>query len=706
MAPGFSMRVFEDAQKIGASESVALRPLLIIDTHGRIERGVGGGVEQGRHCWEVFGCSAASRRGCNALRTAQRGPVAPHPEPASSVDHHTAQPCLVAALPQPVGGLAVWGPFGRGAPNAGDLLRFISDVASALLPRDLTQGSEVWLELLRTAVAADDGELFLVDLYGREMLLTTCVGADREALWKRSRFERGDGLPGLAFAQGRPVTTLNLEPQDRFAKGEFHPPIQAFLSVPINGPDGQVIGCANLAWRHHCVPVQRLADALWAALPGVGNAIYAAYWLLRQKVARSGFTDPGPESAGLLKALHAAGADAGSLVMWDERDRKVLRNDRAGAAPPACPWLASPEASPCSSRDNESAYRLLTLGKPGDRVLGPCAQVQFDGSAVCCVPVLGQPSRMGRLLIGFRDRGTHQSSRLLVPLQIMAEQVAMQLPEPTVAPAICEQQPAIAPLTIRCFGHFEVSIGEHKLGPSSFPRRDALTLLKMLVLRAGKQLHRDRLIDWLWPGASERSGLNRLHGVVHALRGVIEPHAAERRWTYLLNEGETYTFLPGETTSVDLISFQENLTLARRDLRENAFAPDATHYLERAVELYRGDLYEGDQYCEWCDVERFALQREFLDALASLARIYLTLGEAKRATEALRRALAYDPSREDLHNELIRCLVRQRRYKEAKDQVSECIRHLREEVGVEPTSETLRLHHSLFTSDKTDLKRS
>ena len=695
------MRSFQTIQVTPADRFVAPRPLLLIDKHGRIER-AGGGVEASasEHCWELFGCMAALRRGCPAIRTLQPGPhIRQDREPEAGLGG--AQSCLVTPLPQSSKGFLVWGPSGHGSPTASGLLRFICELGSSLLAPDLAGGAETLLELIRTATEADDCELFLADLYGKEMLLTACVGTHSTALRKRSRFESGDGLPGLAFAQARPVTTLQLEPRDRFARGQPHPPILAFVSVPISGPDGRVVGCIDLGWRHSNVPVQDIADALWSALPSLGSAIYAAFWILRQNIARSPVPASEHACADLLKALHeAAGADAGTLIMWGERDRKVQRRDLFGAMPPACPWLASPEASPCSSRPNESGYRLLALGAAADRRPGPCRQMQFDGSSVCCVPIIGHPSRMGRLLVGFRNRRTDDSSRLLVPLQIMAEQMGMQLPEVSTFPTIQVQEPAHPPLAIRCFGHFEVSIGEHKLGLSSFPRRDALTLLKMLVLRAGKQLRRERLIDWLWPDASERSGLNRLHGVVHALRGVIEPHAAERRWMYLLNEGETYMFSPGESTSVDLISFQENLALARRDLREGAFAPQATHYLEQAVELYRGDLYEEEQYCEWCDVERIALQREFMDALASLARIYLTLGEAKRATEALRRALAYDPSREDLHNELIRCLMRQRRYNEAKDQVRECMRHLREEVGVAPSTETQRLYHALFNGSK------
>lgn len=694
------MRSSETINASGADEIVASRPLLLINRQGRVEWAVaaGGQAAAGQHCWEVLGCTAVSRRTCEAKQLFQPNATinrADDNAPAALYPNT----CLILPGPNPPDELLIWGPHDQSPPLTRSLLHYLSTLASTVLPSDLLRGAELILELIRIATDADDCELFLADLYGKEILLAVCLGADRAALLKRSRFEPGDGLPGLAFAQGRPFTTLELAVEDRFARGDGPPAIRAFLSVPITAADGRVIGCIDLGWRRRDVPVQELAEMLWASMPQLGSAIYAAYWTYRQTLTPSGARESDPTLATLMQALHnAADADASSLVVWDEQNRKVQRSEFFGSAPPTCPWLASPDALPCSSRTNESCFRLLAMGKPGERGPGPCKQMQFDGASVCCIPIIGHHARTGRLLVGFRDRPSDDSGRLLVPLQIMAEQVGMHLPEPSTTMPI--EVSAVPPLDIRCFGHFELAIGGQRLGPSSFRRRDALMLLKMLVLRAGKQLHRERLIDWLWPDASERAGLNRLHGVVHALRAVIEPHAAERRWTYLLNEAETYIFQPGESTSVDLISFQEYIALARRDLREGAFAAHATHYLEQAVELYRGDLYEDDQYSEWCYVERVALQQEFLDALASLARIYLTLGEARRAIDALRRALIYDPSREDLHNELIRCLVQQRRYNEAKDQVRECVLHLRETVGVEPSSETQRLYHALFNTGR------
>ena len=102
------------------------------------------------------------------------------------------------------------------------------------------------------------------------------------------------------------------------------------------------------------------------------------------------------------------------------------------------------------------------------------------------------------------------------------------------------------PLENSMFWEFRSVYREADLTESSFQRRDAVTLLKILVLRTGRQVHRSKLIEWLWPETDERTGLNRLHGVVHALRNAIEPSVQHRNCHYLINEGDTYIFRPNE----------------------------------------------------------------------------------------------------------------------------------------------------------------
>lgn len=691
------MRSYNSTRDPAQTEPLSSRPLLLINKDRQIDWGVTGNGEstQGRYCWDVLGCAARSDQQCKAVKCHKPSPAARRRTKTGPVGAYPTDVCLISSIQLPFRGQLVWGPQGGNSARTSIDLHVVASLAGAILAKDVTNGGEAVLDLIRIATGADSCKLFLADLHGKRLLLAACVGSDRSTPAQQQHFISGIAFADLAFAQGRPVTSL--APSARFLRTEMtEMGVGSLISVPIPAPDGRVLGCLDLAWHDSAVPVETVADALWSAAAPLGNAICAAYWTLGQQIVRAGSDGSAQPLVKMFQMLQeSVGAYAGSLVMWDERSRKVQSVDAFGASPPICPWMESPEAAPCSSRDNESCFRLIALTKPDGRWPDACRQMRFDGTTVCCIPVAGKATRSGRAIIGFRHNSPTAPERLLVPLQVMLEQIGSHRHEPNAPEITLGHVPAAPRLRIRCFGHFEIEIDGQRLPSSTFQRRDALTLLKILVLRAGKQVHRAKINEWLWPDVDERVGVNRLHGVVHALRAVVEPYAAERRWKYVLNEGDTYSFRPDDSTSVDLIEFQKYIALAQSGLRDGYFTPNVAQYLEQAVELYRADLFEDDQYSEWCDVERTALQREFVDALASLARSYLTLGDAKQAINTLRRALVHDPSREDLHQELIRCLVRLKRYQEAREQVRDCVRHLREDLGVAPSADTQALHHSL-----------
>lgn len=245
-------------------------------------------------------------------------------------------------------------------------------------------------------------------------------------------------------------------------------------------------------------------------------------------------------------------------------------------------------------------------------------------------------------------------------------------------------------LRVRCFGAFEVALGDARIPPTAFARRGAIALLKMLVLEGGRPISQGALAERFWSDVTPDAAANRVHGLVHALRAAIEPEHRARRWRYVLAREDVYSF-DVEAADVDVARF-------RRLLRHAHARPNdatATAALEEAVSLYRGDLFDDEPLADWCDAERFALREQCVDALQTLARGHAAHGRDELSIELLRRALAMDPLREDLHRELVGALVRARRPKEARDQYRQCVRVLKDELDADPAPETRRLERSL-----------
>ena len=74
------------------------------------------------------------------------------------------------------------------------------------------------------------------------------------------------------------------------------------------------------------------------------------------------------------------------------------------------------------------------------------------------------------------------------------------------------------PLRIYTLGHFCLSVAGEGLAADKWKRRKAVDLLKCLVTHLGRPLHRERLIEYLWPDADMTSGWERLKVVISFLR--------------------------------------------------------------------------------------------------------------------------------------------------------------------------------------------
>ncbi|HRO66207.1 MAG TPA: BTAD domain-containing putative transcriptional regulator [Pseudobdellovibrionaceae bacterium] len=244
-------------------------------------------------------------------------------------------------------------------------------------------------------------------------------------------------------------------------------------------------------------------------------------------------------------------------------------------------------------------------------------------------------------------------------------------------------------LSVRCLGSFEVVRNGITLPMSSFARRKSLALLKILLLKAPHPVHRDVLINHLWPESEGPSGRNKLHGVVHALRAAVEPREEA---TYIQNEQDFYFFNTRASHFVDLFYFQQ---LLRAVQAEKLPLEKRSSYLESAVALYRGDLFSEDPYHEWLEAPRVLLRRQYVGAVRTLVRQRGLMGRLDENVTTLQSALLLYPYIEELQQELIRTLVILDRRSEAREQMKFCLHSLTLEYDLEPLSETIALARDL-----------
>ena len=253
---------------------------------------------------------------------------------------------------------------------------------------------------------------------------------------------------------------------------------------------------------------------------------------------------------------------------------------------------------------------------------------------------------------------------------------------------------------IGLLGGFSVSVGERKVDESAWRLRKAASLVKLLALAPGHRLHRERAMDLLWPESGKKAASNNLRQTLYVARRTLHPDP-QINTRYLSVSGEQLLMCPQGQLWVDVETFEGAANTARR-------SGDPAAY-RAAVELYSGELLPEDRYQEWAQSRRGELRQRFLSLLVELARLHEERGteELEPAVQALRRALAEDPTKEEAHVGLMRLYALSGRQREALRQYVRLSEALSSGLGVEPSVSTRALREEIaagrFPGDPTQL---
>ena len=142
---------------------------------------------------------------------------------------------------------------------------------------------------------------------------------------------------------------------------------------------------------------------------------------------------------------------------------------------------------------------------------------------------------------------------------------------------------------IRLLGGFGVDRGEEPVDAKAWRLRKARTLVKLLALTRDQRLHRDVLLDALWPDRDAASAVNNLHQALHVARRVLAGNGPTNGWLELRDD--VVALLADGLVEVDVRRFLQLTALARAsgDLADLRVAADA----------YTGDLLPEDRFEDW-----------------------------------------------------------------------------------------------------------
>lgn len=238
-----------------------------------------------------------------------------------------------------------------------------------------------------------------------------------------------------------------------------------------------------------------------------------------------------------------------------------------------------------------------------------------------------------------------------------------------------------ARLRIQLLGAFAVWVGTERIADEQWRSQRASSLVKLLALAPGHRLHRDQVIDHLWPESGLGAAANSFYQTLFVARRALGAAGAD---CLRLEEG----FLnlsggEGQAAWVDVEQF-EAAAKAAKD------SPDPGR-CQAALTLYRGDLLPEDRYAEWTLQPREALRQQHLALLLGLARQFEARQEYARAIETLQRLLEEDRANEEAHAGLMRVYALNGQHQQAVRQYQALCEALRAELDTAPGENTARL---------------
>ena len=263
---------------------------------------------------------------------------------------------------------------------------------------------------------------------------------------------------------------------------------------------------------------------------------------------------------------------------------------------------------------------------------------------------------------------------------------------PTTAGAV-RSEPEV--VRIGLLGGFRLWIGPRLIKEDRWRLRKARSLLKLLALASGHSLHREQVMETLWPGVGMHKAANNLHQIVRALRRAIEPSAlatsssAVASSGYLLLRDEQLSLCPDSPLWVDVEAFEQAATTARH-------APLEPAAFRAARDLYAGELLPEDRYEPWLQERRAQLRELYLTLLLELGALYEERREFGEAIEALCRIVAEESTHEGAQVGLMRLYALSGRRREALSQYERLREALYKEFGTEPEAATRRLQQEIW----------
>ncbi len=224
---------------------------------------------------------------------------------------------------------------------------------------------------------------------------------------------------------------------------------------------------------------------------------------------------------------------------------------------------------------------------------------------------------------------------------------------------------------VRLLGGFEVTVDGRAISVNSWRSRRAADLVKLLALEPKHRLHRELVMEYLWPDLQVDAAGANLRKAIHYARRAFGSEDAIRAESGLL------ALWPGASVEVDLHRF-------RREA-ERALSSGDPERCRVVAATHTGEVLPADRYETWAAEPRSRTQARYIALLKGAGDWEVVL--------------ELDETDEEAHRALMQAHLDTGNRREAIRQFEQLRDALREHIGVGPDAATIALYEKVLAME-------
>lgn len=237
---------------------------------------------------------------------------------------------------------------------------------------------------------------------------------------------------------------------------------------------------------------------------------------------------------------------------------------------------------------------------------------------------------------------------------------------------------------VHSLGAFYVWRGDNRIRSMEWQREKARKLFQLLLINQNEWLHRDQIIDRLWPDLTQDAAIRDFKVALNALNKALEPNRPKGTDPFFIIRNE----------NLYKINLQANIWWDAELFTQLAEKSDRES-LEEAYSLYKGEFLAENLYDEWTLNKRDQIKQTIILVIEKLSEISFHDCEYEQTIKLSEELLRIEPTWEVAYRNLMLAYAKKENQAQITISYQRMKKILADELGVNPSLISEKLYETL-----------